>query len=168
MRIKTKHTLESLKKRTIEVGDCWEWQGYYGNKVPSVSHDGKMISVRRLFSDLLGGQHPEGGFIVPKCENIRCVNPNHTKHYNKRKFGQMVGKKAKGSLARKVKLQAFRQTFNAKLNWDKVDEIRASDEPSRVMAKKFGVDKSIVCRIRRNQSWVRFDSPFAGLFMGAK
>jgi hypothetical protein len=163
MKPRTIHTLESLKKRTIEVGECWEWQGYFGNKVPAVCNDGKMISVRRLFSDLLDGKHPAGGFIVPKCENIKCVNPDHSKHMTHSKFAAMSGKKAKGSLTRKVKIQAFRHTFNAKLDWEKADEIRVSTEPSRQIAARFGVDKSLVCKIRAGKAWIRYNTPFAGL-----
>jgi len=168
MKPRTIHTLESLKKRTIEVGECWEWQGYFGNKVPAVCNDGKMTSVRRLFSDLLNNKHPAGGFIVPKCENIKCVNPEHSKHMTHSKFAAMSGKKAKGSLTRKVKIQAFRHTFNAKLDWEKADEIRVSTEPSRKIAARFGVDKSLVCKIRAGKAWVRYNTPFAGLLMGAK
>ena len=57
------HTAESLLARTIEVGDCLEWQGYFANGTPYVSNNGKMTSVRRLFSGLLGKDFVAGGFI---------------------------------------------------------------------------------------------------------
>ena len=79
------------------------------------------------------------------------------------KFAAMSGKKAKGSLTRKIKIQAFRHTFNAKLDWEKADEIRVSTEPSRKIAARFGVDKSLVCKIRAGKAWIRYNTPFAGL-----
>jgi hypothetical protein len=45
-----------------------------------------------------------------------------------------------------------------------VDEIRASDEPSRELAKKYSVDKSLICKVRANKAWRRFENNvFAGL-----
>lgn len=157
------HTLVSLKARTIEEGDCWNWTGYVGNKVPQVSHDGKMISVRRLFRDLLGKPVRKGWFVLPTCGNIECVNPDHSKLLSPKQFTQHMGKKAGGSLSRKVKIQAYKQRTVGKLTWEQADEIRLSTEPSRQTAAKYGVDKSLICRIRAGKSWIRYNSPFAGL-----
>ena len=160
---KTKHTIESLKARTVEEGDCWNWTGYLGNKVPHVCHDGKMHSVRRLFRDLLGNPVKESWFIYPKCGNGVCVNPDHNTVLSPKQFRQYIGKKAGGSLTRKIKIQAFKHRTMSKLNWEKADEIRLSTEPSRQVAEKYGVNKSLICKIRAGKAWVRYNSPFAGL-----
>ena len=158
-----KHTIESLKARTIEEGDCWNWTGYLGNKVPAVSHDGKMTSVRRLFRDLMGNPVKAGWFVLPNCGNNICVNPEHSKLLSPKQFTQHMGKRAGGSLTRKMKIQAFKQRTVGKLTWEQADEIRLSSEPSRQAAQKYGVDKSLICRIRAGKSWIRYNSPFAGL-----
>lgn len=158
-----KHTIESLKARTVEEGDCWNWTGYLGNKVPAVSHDGKMTSVRRLFRDLMGNPVKKGWFVLPKCGNSVCVNPDHSKLLSPKQFTQHMGKSAIGSLTRRMKIQAYKQRTVGKLTWDKADEIRLSTEPSREVAARYGVDKSLVCRIRAGKAWVRYNSPFAGL-----
>lgn len=163
-RHKTKQTYESLKARTIEVGDCWEWQGYLGNKVPSVSHDGKMTSVRKLFSDLMGRGYKAGGFFIPVCNNVICVNPEHTRHYTQKQFLARAAKRASNSPTRAIKIQIYKRATASKLNETKAAEIRASDRPSRELAKVYGVDKSLICKIRKGLAWVNLSgNPFGAL-----
>lgn len=160
----TFHTTETLKARTIEVGECWEWQGYFGNKVPAVCHGGKMASVRRLFVDLLGIRYPEGGYIVPKCKNGACVNPQHFRHYTMAQFSAYRGKRAAGNLVRAAKIQAYKRRTVGKLTQEIADAIRADSRPSREVAALYGVDKSLICRIRANKAWVNLQgNPFLGL-----
>lgn len=160
---KTIHTIESLKARTVEEGECWNWTGYLGNKVPHVCHNGKMHSVRRLFRDLMDKPVQAGSYIYPNCGNTICVNPKHNVALTRKQFSKRIGKMAAGNLMRKIKVQAFKQRTVGKLTWDQADEIRVSTEPSRQVASKFGVDKSLICRIRAGKAWVRYNSPFAGL-----
>lgn len=163
----TYHTTESLKAKTVEVGDCWEWQGYFANRVPQICHGGSMISVRRLFTDLMDLGYPEGGYIVPKCDNNACVYFAHFKHYTDQKFAvyrsKRAAKSATGNLMRSMKIQAFKRATSAKLTQEQADAIRLSTRPSREEAKIYGVDKTVICRIRAGKSWVNHANPFSGL-----
>lgn len=162
----TFHTVESLQAKTIEVGDCLEWQGYFGNKVPQICHGGKMASVRRLFSDLLDLGYPAGGFIVPKCDNGACVNFAHFRHYTQKKFNSRMALKAVGNPLRAAKIQAYKRRTSAKLTQEKANTILNDTRPSRVIAAEYGVDKSLICRIRAGLAWVDLSAssnPFAGL-----
>ena len=156
------HTIESLKKRTIEDGECWEWQGYCANGTPSVSHDGKMISVRRLFTQLLGNTVREG-YYVPKCGNKLCVNPEHTTYNDPKQHMKKAARKALQSPTRRLKIQIHKRATTAKLTQEMADEIRCSEGPSRIIAEKYGVNKSVICRIRAGKAWVNLSNPFAGL-----
>jgi hypothetical protein len=44
--------------------------------------------------------------------------------------------------------------YGAKLTWEKVREIRASTEPAKVLAKRYGVYWSTINKIWRNEKWV--------------
>jgi len=158
------YTLESLKEKTIEVGECWEWQGAFGNKVPHVYHAGNLVSVRRLFTELLGEKTPEGGFLIPSCNNVICVNPDHTRWYNKKRFYTRAANNAAKSPTRAVKIQIYKRAHNAKLDESKAENIRASDLPSRELAQLYGVNKTLICKIRAGRAWVNLsNNPFAGL-----
>ena len=156
------HTITTLKERTIEDGDCWEWTGYCANGTPSVSHAGKMISVRRLFTELLGGKLREG-YYVPKCGNKLCVNPDHIAYNDPKQHMRKAARVALKSPTRRLKIQIHKRATVGKLTQEKADEIRSSSEASRVLAAKYGVDKSIICRIKNGQAWVNLSNPFAGL-----
>jgi len=156
------HTITTLKERTIEDGDCWEWQGYCANGTPSVCHQGKMISDRRLFTHLLGNTVREG-YYVPKCGNGLCVNPEHTTYNDPKQHMRKAARKALQSPTRRLKIQIHKRATTAKLTQEKADEIRCSEGPSRLIAEKYGVNKSVVCRIRAGKAWVNLSNPFAGL-----
>ena len=112
------HTITTLKERTIEDGDCWEWQGYCANGTPSVCHQGKMISVRRLFTQLLGNTVREG-YYVPKCGNGLCVNPEHITYNDPKLHMKKAARKALKSPTRRLKIQIHKRATNAKLTQEK-------------------------------------------------
>lgn len=76
-----------------------------------------------------------------------------------------MGRKRKVSAVTASKLRKFRvEAGLAKLDEEKAQEIRLSEEPSPVLAKRFGVSKSWVTKIKRGKAWRVLSSPFAGLF----
>lgn len=55
---------------------------------------------------------------------------------------------------------------NTKLNEQKAGEIRASDEPTKVLSERYGISTSLVNKIRAGRAWVpeaTRTSPWAGL-----
>jgi hypothetical protein len=58
--------------------DCWEWQAYidargYGR----FKFEGKDDRAHRVSWVLERGQIPDGLCILHKCDNPKCVNPDH-------------------------------------------------------------------------------------------
>jgi len=156
------HTTTTLKEKIIEVGRCWEWTGYCANGTPYVFHAGKMISVRRLFTQLLKKPVMDG-YYVANCGNGLCVNPKHIIYNDAKEHMKKGNSKALKSPTRRLKIQIYKRATNAKLTQEMADEIRYSEGPSRVIAAKYGVNRSVVCRIRTGKAWVNLQNPFAGL-----
>jgi hypothetical protein len=166
---RTTHTLESLRSRVIEVGDCWEWQGYIQNNTPQVIGypDGKkkMVSVRRMLREIITGQPQPDGHYGNTCGNPRCVNPDHTLWKSAAAHMRAMGRERKVSTVTANKLRKFRvEAGLAKLDESKAQEIRLSSEPASVVAERFGVSKSWITKIRRGAAWRVLTSPWQGLF----
>lgn len=59
---------------------CWNWTGYvlpegYGQFYVSVA-DGWVRAHRKSY-ELFHGKIPDGGHVLHRCNNKRCVNPMH-------------------------------------------------------------------------------------------
>lgn len=163
MMYKKTHTIESLKQRTIDDAGCWIWQGYYGNKVPSVYGPNGMMPVRRLILDLLDKVYPKKSHLHPSCGNGGCVNPEHIKIYTVKQHMDALRKEAHKSQTRIANLQKYKRKHCSKINEDIAQEIRLSDETGPVLAEKYGVSRSLINRVRRNTAWVNRNHPFLSL-----
>jgi hypothetical protein len=165
---RTEPTLDSLKARTIEEGDCWLWQGYLQNNTPQVAsykNGGKrMVSVRKLIRELETGRQQPKGHYSNTCGECSCVNPDHTiwrsNHMHMRSMGR-----GRGSVTKAAKLREYRvSTGQVKLSESKAQEIRLSDDSGPVLAERYGVSRGLINRIKRGRAWRVLSSPFAGLF----
>ena len=165
---RTQPTLDSLKARCVMAGDCWLWQGYLQNNTPQVVSyaDGtkRMVSVRRLLRELIAGHHQPAGHYSNICGDPRCVSPAHTVwRGEKSHMRQMSGKRKVGPGMVK-KLREYRQrTGQTKLDESKAQAIRMSDEPGPVLAARYGINKSLVNKIKRGQAWRDVSTPWEGL-----
>lgn len=170
----TYHTVESLLAKTVEVGDCLEWQGYYATDkyVPYVCHGGKMQAVRKVLCELTGRETPSGKvFFGVSCGNWRCVTPEHIvarqSHQHMNRMTKQSVKVAQAP-ARKAKLQAAaRKRDNCKIKDEAmIDAIKADPRSCKAVADELGVSKTVVARYRRGTSGVSRDArinPWAGL-----
>lgn len=110
---------------------CWEWQaivgsGGYGN----FRVDKKMLPAHRVSYEFSYGAIPDGMFICHKCDNRRCVRPDHL----------FAGTQKDNALDRESKGRGIypkgENSARAKLTNAQVMEIRARWEASPV---KYGL-----------------------------
>lgn len=72
------------KIKVNPITDCWEWQGStkgmgYGYTIIGSRKDGtrRTASTHRLAYEEWKGEIPNGYFVCHKCDNPRCINPEH-------------------------------------------------------------------------------------------
>lgn len=77
-------TLEELFRRTVIVGDCWEWQGSTsGAGRPSVRVGPQVLYVARVVLMLTLGRKLKRGMVAAhSCDNARCIRPDHLAEEN--------------------------------------------------------------------------------------
>lgn len=135
----------------VAKGDgCWEW---IGAKIPKgygrFYWRGKPRYAHRVSLELAGVIVPDDKMVLHSCDNPSCVNPQHLSVGTG--FDNMRDAAAKG---RVVRVQDWRGERNpkAKVNASQTDEIARSDEPTRVLANKYGLSATRIRQIRREQS----------------
>lgn len=73
-------TRDRIKKYTqidTETG-CWNWTGFiYSFGYGLTSHKGKDILAHRASWKVFKGDIPNGMYVLHKCDNRKCVNPDH-------------------------------------------------------------------------------------------
>ena len=134
--------------KKVESG-CWEWTG-------SLSAQGYGLSVfagvtrraHRLSYELHHGKDPGGGVICHRCDNRKCVNPDHlflgTLQDN---IADMVAKK---------RHNIGERNGNALLTEQQVSAIRKSALSLGELAELCGVSKGTIANIRARRSWGSF------------
>lgn len=160
-------TLDEIKSRCIEEGECWIWQGalnacgYPIMKAKGVKSGCQL--VRRVVVTLDGRTPKPRQPVIASCDDRRCCNPACLKLSTPSAVGKRAAKKgAFSGASRRSKIADSRRT-RSKLTQEQVQEIRASTESGPILAARYGVVKSTVSGIRRGELRRDYSNPFAGL-----
>jgi len=155
-----------LRKRSEEVGDCWEWTGAMQTTTgtPVMNYEGQAQPVRRAIALELG-LPLQGKLATCKCINMRCVNPEHVTVVTRAQLQKRTAKANNLNLnqarCRKLAQSARR---NSKLTEAKVAEIRAIDGMTqRDIAALYGITQATVSAIRRGVKWKDYSNPWLQL-----
>jgi hypothetical protein len=147
-------TVEQRFWSRIEYTDtCWNWLGgksVYGYGALSVGGSaGNNIGTHRIAWTLTQGPIPAGMWVLHKCDNRMCVNPEHL----------FLGDTYINSEDRRVKGRSTRGEAHhrAKLTEDQALEIRrrmrAGGETHKKLAAEFGVSISLIGGIKAGIQW---------------
>jgi hypothetical protein len=155
---------EDIQHRTIDDAGCAIWQHSCSNGHPSMRYQGKTQLVRRVLWEALHGPIEAGKIIRCTCGSKKCVNPEHFEITTYKKLGKELG--AVGVMSGPIRSAAIaraKRKTSAKLTQAAVDDIRTSNETTVTLAKKYGIAQSHASRVKRQQAWRDFSSPWAGL-----
>lgn len=138
--------------------ECWEWQGCRdGRGYGAVTDRGVQLGTHRVSWELTNGPIPDGLWVLHKCDNPPCVNPNHLflgTHADNIADRDRKGRQAKGS-----------KGGSAKLTEANVIEIWAlirQGVMQKDIAAMFGVKRMAVGRITRGITWIHIKEPHDG------
>lgn len=107
--------------------------------------------VHRISYELACGEIPPGMCVCHRCDNPRCINPEHL--FLGTDMDNMADRDAKGRQA------SGDRNGNAKLTWQQVEairrEYRESKTPKRALAAKYGVSEREIRYIAHGDIWNR-------------
>lgn len=137
-----------------EPSGCIPWVGYINPKTGyGVIHDGSRrrsaFGAHRIAWEFTFGEIPDGMHVLHKCDNRKCVNPDHL--FLGTNNDNIADKVAKGRNRRGEGL------YNAKANDEIVRAIRTAYLTglwtAKALAIKFGLSKSVTFSIIHRKAW---------------
>lgn len=159
------HTLETIRERTEEEGDCWLWQAGKSHGTPALRHEGRSMQVRRYIFEVLQGKTiPKGMLISSGCPHLDCVNPEHIRRFTRTQLQRHTAKRTQygANPLRCMRLARAKQEAS-ELTWERVREIRAMEGTDKGIARALDMNFSVVNCIRKHKTWRESNNPFAGL-----
>ncbi len=130
---------------------CLLWTGATGSAFSGGAYGSMKITTRmnrgahRVAWELERGPIPDGLSVLHRCDQPLCVNVDHL----------FLGSHAANMADMATKGRSMRGTghFRSKLTPATVLAIRASSEPSRTLAKAFGVAYATIEKVRYGKTW---------------
>lgn len=125
--------------------ECWEWTGNcakgYG-KIGIGGKHGATLPTHRVSWEIHHGLIPEGLWVLHKCDNPKCVNPNHL-------FLGTASDNAKDMAAKNRN-----KNGTTKLTVENVVQIRSMNQlPHGKIAAIFSVSRPTISRILSEKTW---------------
>jgi len=116
---------------------------------------GRTMMAHRVAWVCRHGEIQSGMLVLHKCDTPGCINTNHLfigTYQDNADDKVRKGRQAKGDRLAHPRA-AGERNGNAKLTEEDVRAIRATNEPQRRIAERFGVTQAIISKIKRNEVW---------------
>ncbi|MCK4261393.1 MAG: HNH endonuclease [Halanaerobiales bacterium] len=133
-----------LQDYTESATGCWEYNGcVQSNGYSRIRHRGVTNYGHRLSFEAFNGPIARGLFVCHKCDNRKCINPNHL--FLGTREDNTIDAMGKGRVAKGEQLSPLK-------NKD-VIFIRNSPLSSKELANKYNLNPSSISAIRLNKTW---------------
>lgn len=148
-------TIEDLKLRCRidDITGCWVWGGAYHSGSARVWLPGLgPMSMGFALQYVRHGTRPTTKRqLIPMCGNTSCGNLAHRRWGSRSELFKLL--RPELSIEHRARIRAGKRACSTVMTAEKAQEIRASLEPSKVIAEREGIHFTHVCRIRRGEAW---------------
>lgn len=159
---KPKKTLAQKMSNRMRDGlnGCKEWTAYtdvYGYGVFKTG--GKVRKAHRLSWEAFVGKIPDGMCVLHKCDNRKCINPDHL-------FLGTFSDNVKDMMKKGRHRAGIAPQIGQKNGMSKITEIQAKEIISLIgkmsqdeIAKKFKITRGQVVKISTSKAWAHLERP---------
>lgn len=143
--------------KVSKTSNCWTWNGVilscgYGQfSVLTNGHRFRFRSHRASYILHHNQPIPNELCVCHKCDNRRCVNPDHLF------LGTYADNVADMLSKNRLPKHYGEKHPRHKLTWSKVDEIREKIKEGlkdKDLSRQYGVCRETICMIRHNKIWI--------------
>lgn len=166
--------LDHIRSRSLEVGECWEWQGacHSRSQCPFIKWQGRPILVRRALAIELG-RRVTGKCVTMSCGTRTCVNPAHFLLLTRSELSiRTAAALDYRSPVRVARISAtLRRSGRLKLTAADAEAIRAASAAGvrrYVLAEQYGVTLGTITNIVHGRTWRDYSSPWHQLLNSAR
>lgn len=139
-----------------KTDSCWNWTGgTFNGRYGQFRVGKKKMRSHRVAWLLVGNSIPDSMILCHKCDNVKCVRPDHIfigTHADNARDRELKGRGARNNTHR----FPGERNPSAKLKRIQVDEIRqriSDGEQRKDLAAEFNVSKSTIHMIARREIW---------------
>lgn len=165
-------TLESIKARCEEEGDCWIWQqGTNSMGQPNARDGDKSVQVRRRVWELshVDRDIGKGMFVIAGCTHKLCVSPTCALRLNGRQYMAWLNKHGKVNTVatQAARTAAVRARPATKLTLEKAAELAKrinAGEDRGTVAADYGISRCHANRVARGDQWAKPPIPNSSIF----
>jgi len=150
--------MEKLRQKIVNssipepMSGCWLWEKGLDNYrlYGWTWYNNKNIRAHRAAFLAFNGDIPSGLMVLHKCDNPKCVNPQHlflgTNNDNMKDMA-FKGRSCRGEINK------CGRHGKAKLTESDVVNIRKDTRSSAEIAKQYGIDQDHATAVRAGRSW---------------
>jgi hypothetical protein len=141
---------EFKPRYAITDNGCWEWTGPLLNGYGAVCYKGRIYIASRVSFTHHKGKITDGLCVLHKCDNRKCVNPDHL----------FLGTRGENNTDRASKKRSNPNkgstSYFAKLNEGQVIEIRKKLSlgiSGKLIANEFNTTRTTIWNIKNHKTW---------------
>lgn len=133
--------------KVVKGKDCWEWTGCIHPKGYGLFRTKQLNQYRahRAAWVLARGEIPAGIWVLHRCDNRRCVNPNH--------LFLGTAKDNSSDMVKKGRSAYGERHGYSKLTEKAVRQIRRDKRGASEIARAHGVSRSLIFKIKARAIW---------------
>lgn len=138
---------------------CWNWKGSLRRGYGYLKSGKTKLSAHRSSWEIHFGKVPSGQWVLHKCDNPKCVNPDHLFLGTALDNNLDMMRKGRAKLRNSGTLRPGEENPGAKLTVAAVHHINRKEMRPTDYAKLYGVSVGNVCSVQAGRAWSHLQPP---------